>query len=1558
MAQVKKFQTPAGPIDGTAATTPAGNPAETKKKHGKWIRNGIEYEMDDEKMKDLEKYIMSLDPSIQPYVAEEFKRLQNGENVTIDTMLNQRSGVDDYKILNDRQEKRLQNGKEKEGFFSALFNTKTHKFNKATYELGQWDPSKKITTAKPEEVKKTKLTKLNSGFDYELTDANVQRYKDLPNEDEMKYLISVLNYLAGTNRNNIDASGFEGISDLESWYKTKKINKEWTNKLISDITSGRQVSGEYKDFLDTIGLTQRFGNNPELQQQELVSEFEKQKAKDWADSEYASVWSGNKDRDAYFKYNTDGTFTFKGNLPSGLTGSSGYYFNDEFVDENPMYEYLLGKINYDNKWYSEKDLLDPESLLYRTLAAKDYFNMNKRGEYGNANKIMKASWKGQENLIPAWGEGTEDYLGDFYGKRFLYENLNWNMPHTKLRVQSGLDENGAPIYIEKDINDKLVIRRGVDLTNTKFLPDGRRPWSWSITDAYGDTINDIDGVSIKDRNLNYDNFIGLYDGSTVIDDQKIPEPRRRISGDVNSDYYNRYAETNPLGFVAYKTKDGKTVHVFIPSNFGGEEGVVYKDMPINVYNALSDKTFWDALADNPDLARRFNRRIREGKGKIEWEEIGDIIPRIKENDVLYYDQGLAEAILNYFVNNPKRIKSPESFKKGGIIKAQGGTAVRNLEYTDSKKALNKATALNEKYRNPYAPEMVRENGNWDLWKAIDNSDRLEMMGLVADGLGMIAGMWPVYGDLANVGLSTIGANILYGIADRRKVKAGAMPPWTVGKNLAMSIGADALSLIPAAGELANMTQWGSRLKNFALKSEPFAKGLMTIFTTIGAVGAADSFKKLMNGEDLNMDDFKELIYGTMSALGLIRSTNRAISDSRLARNSAPDPKQPTRSTKFKAEDGTEQPVTLDEGQISILTNLRGRDKKAAKEELAKMLRNNGVPAEEINRIMNNSQTLKELGLIWETPKIGSAHYSEVKPELTHGTGYYFLHPIQRTRDLQGRTVEQLFQGANDDPRAAARWINANLGYSKLNDLKNAGTDRLSYDVEGNVTDRHYRFDDGSGNVDNSGYGKASYTKRPASQSEPEVEVTTRIEPEIEVEPIVETRAPEISVEPEIIPVSVLSAPEWNAKFNQYSKLFGTKYNKNSARAQFDQRINSLKNDPDFTRFADTDPQTVKIWLDQQVDQAAKAIRVPKKQLRTEVKNILGYKQGGRVLKGQNGIGQWARDVWGAIKNGINKVGSPDSLNTIDSISRFLIGDAYNKKSAENQIKAVKDSLNVSKHDTPIEYYTPNYINAGNAERQFAQSQFQYRPSPTNDPIVAEAFKKQGYDQGNLSLANATRQDAGQHSNNLLRNVEEHRNYANIRTEANNQWRDKVAAGINAIAGISDVRDKATAESFNQFIYERQQQRDVDMAAVNEFAKSKADYDNQMFIQNEFDKAYKTQFTKDNSYNPNNPEHVKWVSDKKSELQRTYQNRQFDILKSGLSDSQKRLYDRMYSAKSGGKLRPVDEQVTINREKAKDQIKANTFKSVNRNWENNQKAARRALDKMSDRVKSLIMKILS
>jgi hypothetical protein len=123
---------------------------------------------------------------------------------------------------------------------------------------------------------------------------------------------------------------------------------------------------------------------------------------------------------------------------------------------------------------------------------------------------------------------------------------------------------------------------------------------------------------------------------------------------------------------------------------------------------------------------------------------------------------------------------------------------------------------------------------------------------------------------------------------------------------------------------------------------------------------------------------------------------------------------------FKKADGTEGKVTLDEGQIAKLTHFTAAGDRKSKEMLSQMLRDQKVPAEEINRIMGDANALRELGLIRETPKVGISRYSAVKQERTPGALEYFARPIKRTRDLQTRASSDLFKAADEHPKAAAR----------------------------------------------------------------------------------------------------------------------------------------------------------------------------------------------------------------------------------------------------------------------------------------------------------------------------------------------------------------------------------------------------------------------------------------------------------------------------------------------------------------------------------------------------------
>ena len=123
----------------------------------------------------------------------------------------------------------------------------------------------------------------------------------------------------------------------------------------------------------------------------------------------------------------------------------------------------------------------------------------------------------------------------------------------------------------------------------------------------------------------------------------------------------------------------------------------------------------------------------------------------------------------------------------------------------------------------------------------------------------------------------------------------------------------------------------------------------------------------------------------MSAMGFLRNAKRAASDSRLAAASAPE--TPKRSTKFKDADGVERPVSLTQEQIDKVTGRRISEAKT-KENIAGMLKAEGVPDAEVTRIISDPKALKELGLIREVPQLGEAYYSESNPVQQKDGKYY------------------------------------------------------------------------------------------------------------------------------------------------------------------------------------------------------------------------------------------------------------------------------------------------------------------------------------------------------------------------------------------------------------------------------------------------------------------------------------------------------------------------------------------------------------------------------------------
>lgn len=84
-----------------------------------------------------------------------------------------------------------------------------------------------------------------------------------------------------------------------------------------------------------------------------------------------------------------------------------------------------------------------------------------------------------------------------------------------------------------------------------------------------------------------------------------------------------------------------------------------------------------------------------------------------------------------------------------------------------------------------------------------------------------------------------------------------------------------------------------------------------------------------------------------------------------------------------------------------------------------------------------------------------------------------------------------------------------------------------------------------------------------------------------------------------------------------------------------------------------------------------------------------------------------REIGETISDGLAPLNTPDAKQKWRSLTRYAIGDIFNRKDRQNTINAAEESARLGQMSAPQEVYTPNYINAGNAYRHLAESKFQF-----------------------------------------------------------------------------------------------------------------------------------------------------------------------------------------------------------------------------------------------------------
>lgn len=367
------------------------------------------------------------------------------------------------------------------------------------------------------------------------------------------------------------------------------------------------------------------------------------------------------------------------------------------------------------------------------------------------------------------------------------------------------------------------------------------------------------------------------------------------------------------------------------------------------------------LGDNPNLAndaryrsfiqglflprRLDSMKSEEGIPLTDLIKKGRIDFRLLPNEtkrglrILRDSQGRVTNLIFDTGDGPHSSGSPLKRKEGGIIKAQWGVSTDYIvdrrkpatELNDEEKKLNK------KATDSYDKTQSIKFDNKDLTDAggiIKTSDRVKMGAAMADllsaGLGFVPG--------ANIASAGIGA--ASSLAEFGADASDGLEWGDVG-NLALNLGMDAISLIPAMKSIKAAKAMGKLAKFVPLIAT--AIGASSLFNDQERESLTSSLKKVTSGniKDLSTDDFKNLATISRVVLGgknFLKSRDGKIMSSLRGTKRAPSTKQEI-SVVVK---GRENPIKVQVNNADI----GGKDvnyiQDLAKKKAKKILANEGL----------------------------------------------------------------------------------------------------------------------------------------------------------------------------------------------------------------------------------------------------------------------------------------------------------------------------------------------------------------------------------------------------------------------------------------------------------------------------------------------------------------------------------------------------------------------------------------------------------------------------------------
>lgn len=251
---------------------------------------------------------------------------------------------------------------------------------------------------------------------------------------------------------------------------------------------------------------------------------------------------------------------------------------------------------------------------------------------------------------------------------------------------------------------------------------------------------------------------------------------------------------------------------------------------------------------NPEIIKTNVRKLREAAPDNFWKLVGDRYAKL--NNINLSDGTSSSAYTLSF------------HKQGGVIEAQQGTKLNSNarnKNADVDEAL--ATMSPEDRQKYYADQERRQAGNREIqgWNDLSAIDKARIASIGLDVGSLIAAQVPTYGTAAGAALG-LGSTVTSLVTDFND------PGVTTGQaltGLGANLGLDLLSLVPVAGTSAGIGKIAKSVKSVA----PVLLSALSMANVPGAVSAT---KKLIAGENLTVDELRDLSYGISAITGVGR----------------------------------------------------------------------------------------------------------------------------------------------------------------------------------------------------------------------------------------------------------------------------------------------------------------------------------------------------------------------------------------------------------------------------------------------------------------------------------------------------------------------------------------------------------------------------------------------------------------------------------------------------------------------------------------------------------------